>query len=69
MDAIIAIGYRVNSKKAARFRIWATNVLKEFIIKGFALERRFYQKIKDIYAECSTDYYFNSEATPCKGTK
>lgn len=76
LDAIIAVGYRVNSKKATQFRIWATNILKEYIIKGFAMdddrlkqvdkwdyfdewlerirdirasEKRFYQKIKDIY--------------------
>lgn len=85
LDAIIAVGYRVNSKQATQFRIWATQTLKEFIIKGFALdserlkngayfgkdyfdellekireirasERRFYQKITDIYAQCSADY-------------
>jgi len=84
LDAIIAVGYRVNSYQATQFRIWATNTLKEFIIKGFVLddqrlkqgkrfgkdyfdellerireirasERRFYQKITDIYA-LSTDY-------------
>ena len=76
LDAIIAVGYRVNSKKATQFRIWATQVLKEYIIKGFAMdderlkqtdkwdyfdewlerirdirasEKRFYQKIRDIY--------------------
>lgn len=83
LDAIISIGYRVNSVEATQFRIWATNVLKEYLIKGFALdddrlkqgktlfdkdyfdelierireirasERRFYQKITDIYAQCS----------------
>jgi len=92
LDAIIAVGYRVNSKKATQFRIWATETLKEFIIKGFVLdeqrlkngqkfgkdyfeellekireirasERRFYQKITDIYAECSIDYNANSELT------
>lgn len=92
LDAIIAVGYRVNSKKATSFRVWATKVLKDFIIKGFALnserlkngekfgkdyfnellekireirasERRFYQKITDIYAECSADYDPNSEIT------
>ena len=92
LDAIIAIGYRVNSKKATLFRVWATKILKDFIIKGFALdserlkngrkfgkdyfnellekireirasERRFYQKITDIYAECSADYDPNSEIT------
>lgn len=85
LDAIIAVGYRVNSIEATRFRIWATKVLREFIIKGFVLdderlkqgknfgrdyfeellerireirasERRFYQKITDIYAQCSIDY-------------
>jgi hypothetical protein len=91
LDAIISIGYRVNSKQATQFRIWATNTLKEFIIKGFALddkrlkqggqvfgkdyfdellerireirasERRFYQKITDIYAQCSIDYDVKSE--------
>ncbi|MFH7011422.1 virulence RhuM family protein [Flavobacterium sp. FlaQc-52] len=84
LDAIIAVGYRVNSKQATQFRIWATKTLKEFIIKGFVLndemlkngssfgkdyfeellgkireirssERRFYQKITDIYA-LSADY-------------
>ena len=80
LDMIIAVGYRVNSKKATNFRIWATKVLKEYMIKGFAMdderlknpnyifgedyfeemlecirnirssERRFYQKITDIYA-------------------
>ncbi len=92
LDTIIAVGYRVNSKKATLFRVWATKVLKDFIIKGFALdserlkngkkfgkdyfnellekireirasERRFYQKITDIYAECSADYDPNSEIT------
>jgi hypothetical protein len=85
LDAVIAVGYRVNSYQATQFRIWATNVLKEFIIKGFILdderlkqgkylgrdyfdellerireirasERRYYQKITDIYAQCSIDY-------------
>ncbi len=85
LDAIIAVGYRVNSYQATQFRIWATQTLKEFIIKGFVLddtrlkqgkafgkdyfnellerireirasERRFYQKITDIYAQCSIDY-------------
>jgi hypothetical protein len=85
LDAIIAVGYRVNSIEATRFRIWSTKTLKEFIIKGFVLdderlkqgkqfgkdyfdellerireirasERRFYQKITDIYAQCSIDY-------------
>ncbi|MAT54438.1 MAG: cell filamentation protein Fic [Saprospirales bacterium] len=85
LDAIIAVGYRVNSYQATQFRIWATNVLKEFLLKGFVLdderlkqgkrfdkdyfdellerirairasERRFYQKITDLYAEASIDY-------------
>ena len=86
LDAIIAVGYRVNSKKATHFRIWATQILKEYIIKGFAMnderlknpstifgedyfeeqlarirnirssERRFYQKVTDIYSQCSADY-------------
>ncbi|MEX0617321.1 MAG: virulence RhuM family protein [Pseudohongiellaceae bacterium] len=92
LDAIIAVGYRVNSKQATQFRIWATQTLREFIIKGFALdserlkqgahfgkdyfdellekireirasERRFYQKITDIYAQCSADYDPASEIT------
>ena len=92
LDAIIAVGYRVNSYQATQFRIWATSVLKEFIIKGYALdderlkqgkhfgkdyfddllerireirtsERRYYQKITDIYAECSADYDAKSEST------
>jgi len=87
LDAIIAVGYRVNSKRATQFRIWATNILKEYIIKGFAMdderlkqadkwdyfdewlerirdirasEKRFYQKIRDIYAT-SIDYDKTSE--------
>ena len=92
LDAVIAVGYRVNSYEATQFRRWATQVLKEFIIKGFALdderlkgkdifginyfdelldrireirtsERRYYQKITDIYAECSSDYDPQSEIT------
>ena len=92
LDAIIAVGYRVNSYQATQFRIWATSVLKEFIIKGYALdderlkqgkhfgkdyfddllerireirtsERRYYQKITDIYAECSADYDPKSDCT------
>jgi hypothetical protein len=91
LDAIIAVGYRVNSYQATQFRIWATNTLKEFVIKGFVLdderlkqgksfgkdyfdellerireirasERRFYQKITDIYA-LSVDYDKNSPIT------
>ena len=93
LDAIIAVGYRVNSIQATHFRIWATKILKEFIIKGFVLdderlkqgkrffsqdyfkellervrsirasERRIYQQITDIFAECSIDYDSNSEIT------
>ncbi|KUK71791.1 virulence RhuM family protein [Methanobacterium sp. 42_16] len=92
LDAIIAVGYRVNSKQATQFRIWATNVLNELITKGFVLdddllkngtrfgkdyfdellekireirasERRFYQKITDIYAQCSFDYNKDAEIT------
>ena len=92
LDAIIAVGYRVNSYQATQFRIWTTHVLKEFIIKGYVLdderlkqgkhfgrdyfddllerireirasERRYYQKITDIYAECSSDYDPKSEST------
>lgn len=88
---IISLGYRVNSKEATRFRQWATQIIKEFSIKGFALdderlkqggqlfgkdyfqellerireirasESLFYQKITDIFAECSVDYNKNSE--------
>lgn len=92
LDVIISIGYRVNSYEATQFRIWAREVLKEYIIKGFVMdderlkgkdpfgadyfrellerireirtsERRYYQKITDIYAECSIDYDVNSEIT------
>lgn len=92
LDAFIAVGYRVNSYQATQFRIWATSVLKEFIIKGYVLdderlkqgrhfgkdyfddllerireirtsERRYYQKITDVYAECSADYDAKSEST------
>lgn len=92
LDAIIAVGYRVNSKKATRFRQWATKTLKEYITKGFVLnddmlkngkpfgkdyfdellerireirasERRAYQKITDIFEQCSYDYDKNSEIT------
>jgi hypothetical protein len=85
LDAIISVGYRVNSQQATHFRIWATERLKEYIIKGFTMdderlknpnnifgkdyfeeqlarirdirssERRFYQKITDIYSQCSAD--------------
>lgn len=93
LDAIISVGYRVNSRRATQFRIWATNVLKEYMIKGFAMdderlkqgrtafgkdyfrellervrsirasERRIWQQITDIFAECSLDYDRNSSVT------
>ena len=92
LDAILSVGYRVNSSQATQFRIWATKVLKEYIIKGFAMdddrlkngqhfgkdyfkellerirsirasERRIYQQITDIFAECSFDYDKNSQTT------
>ena len=92
LDAIIAVGYRVNSKKASRFRQWATKTLKEYIQKGFVLndemmkngrpfgkdyfdellerireirasERRAYQKIADVFEQCSYDYDKNSDTT------
>ncbi|RLA74879.1 MAG: cell filamentation protein Fic [Epsilonproteobacteria bacterium] len=92
LDAILSIGYRVNSSKATQFRIWATKILREYIIKGFAIdddrmkngkyfgkdyfkellervrsirtsERRIYQQITDIFAECSIDYDKNSQTT------
>ena len=93
LDAIISVGYRVNSTQATAFRIWATERLKEYIIKGFTMdderlknpnnifgkdyfeeqlarirdirssERRFYQKITDIYSQCSADYNVNTRIT------
>ena len=93
LDAIISVGYRVNSSKATQFRIWATNALKEYIVKGFVLddnrlkqgqtvfgkdyfkellqrvrsirasERRVYQQLTDIFAECSIDYDKNADIT------
>lgn len=93
LDAIISVGYRVNSRRATHFRIWATGVLKEYMIKGFALdderlkqgntafgkdyfrellervrsirasERRIWQQVTDIFAECSIDYDPNSSIT------
>lgn len=93
LDAIISVGYRVNSSQATAFRIWATERLKEYIIKGFTMdderlknpnnifgkdyfeeqlarirdirssERRFYQKITDIYAQCSADYSADADIT------
>ena len=92
LDAILSVGYRVNSSKATQFRIWATKILREYIIKGFAMdddrlengqyfgkdyfkellervrsirasERRIYQQITDIFAECSFDYDKNAQTT------
>lgn len=92
LDAILSVGYRVNSLKATQFRVWVTKILKEFIIKGFSIdddrmkngkyfgkdyfkellervrsirasERRIYQQITDIFAECSIDYDKNSQTT------
>ena len=93
LDAIISVGYRVNSTKATQFRIWATQTLKEYVVKGFVLdderlkqgqtlfgkdyfrellqrvrsirasERRIYQQVTDIFAECSIDYDKNAEIT------
>ncbi len=93
LDAIISVGYRVNSSQATAFRVWATERLKEYIIKGFTMdderlknpnnifgndyfeeqlarvrdirssERRFYQKITDIYTQCSADYSLETQAT------
>ena len=92
LDAVISVGYRVNSAQATQFRIWATQLIKEYIIKGFALdderlkngrffgkdyfrelldrvrsirasERRIYQQITDIFAECSIDYDPKSKTT------
>lgn len=93
LDAIISVGYRVNSIQATRFRVWATNILKEYMIKGFAMdderlkqgktvfgkdyfrellervrsirasERRIWQQITDVFAECSIDYDKNADIT------
>ena len=92
LDAILSVGYRVNSSQATQFRIWATKILREYIIKGFAMdddrlknghyfgkdyfrellervrsirasERRIYQQITDIFAECSFDYNKNAQTT------
>ena len=93
LDAIISVGYRVNSRRATHFRIWATSVLKEYMLKGFAMdderlkqgktafgkdyfrellervrsirasERRIWQQITDIFAECSIDYDKDSPVT------
>ena len=93
LDVIISVGYRVKSQRGTQFRIWATKILREYIIKGFAMdderlkqgsalfgkdyfdellerireirasERRFYQKITDIYAQCSIDYDPKAEIT------
>ncbi len=92
LDVVIAVGYRVNSYEATQFRIWATQILKEYLTKGFVLdderlkgknvfgadyfdalldrireirisERRYYQKLTDIYSECSSDYNKDAEET------
>lgn len=93
LDAIISVGYRVNSRRATQFRIWATSVLKEYMVKGFVMdderlkqgktafgkdyfrellervrsirasERRIWQQITDIFAECSIDYDKNAQVT------
>ena len=93
LDAIISVGYRINSRRATHFRIWATGILKEYMVKGFALdderlkqgksifgkdyfrellerirsirasERRIWQQVTDIFAECSIDYDKNAEIT------
>jgi hypothetical protein len=92
LDAVISVGYRVNSSQATQFRIWATQLIKEYIVKGFAMdderlkngrffgkdyfaellervrsirasERRIYQQITDIFAECSSDYDPHAETT------
>lgn len=93
LDAIISVGYRVNSKKATNFRIWATSILKDYMLKGFVMnderlkqgkeafgkdyfkellervrsirtsERRIWEQITDMFAECSIDYDVNSETT------
>ena len=92
LDAVIAVGYRVNSYEATQFRIWAREMVMEYIVKGYVMdderlkgvnpfgadyfeellerireirtsERRYYQKITDIYAECSSDYDKNSDIT------
>jgi hypothetical protein len=93
LDTIISVGYRVNSTQTTHFLIWATERLKEYIIKGFTMdderlknpnnvfgkdyfeeqldrirdirssERRFYQKITDIYSQCSADYEANNQTT------
>jgi len=92
LDAVISVGYRVDSTQATQFRIWATQILREYIVKGFSMdderlkngryfgtdyfkellervrsirasERRIYQQITDIFAECSIDYDPQSETT------
>ena len=103
LDAIISVGYRINSRRATQFRIWATGVLKEYMVKGFAMdddppeagektafgkdyfrellervrsirasERRIWQQVTDIYAECSIDYDRNAPNYPavlCNGAE
>ena len=91
LDAILSVGYRVNSKQATQFRIWANGILRDYLIRGFVMdderlknpqhifgrdyfeeqlsrirdirssERRFYQKVTDIYAQCSIDYDKNNK--------
>lgn len=93
LDAIISVGYRINSRRATQFRIWATGILKEYMIKGFAMdddrlkqgrsafgkdyfkellervrsirasERRIWQQVTDIFAECRTDYDKDAQIT------
>ena len=63
LDAIISVGYRVNSAKATKFRIWATNVLKEYIKKGFVMDDERLKQGENVFAECSIDYDKNSEIT------
>ncbi|NBV34014.1 MAG: cell filamentation protein Fic [Proteobacteria bacterium] len=65
LDAVIAVGYRINSVKATQFRIWATHTLREFIVKGFVVndEQRAYQKIADVFEQCSSDYQSDGQET------
>lgn len=93
LDAILSVGYRVNSKQATQFRIWANGILRDYLIRGFVMdderlknpqhifgrdyfeeqlsrirdirssERRFYQKVTDIYAQCSIDYDKNNKVS------
>lgn len=93
LDAILSVGYRVNSKQATQFRIWANGILRDYLIRGFVIdderlknpqhifgrdyfeeqlsrirdirssERRFYQKVTDIYAQCGIDYDKNNKVS------